>query len=172
MSETTDEVEEPQRYTGRFVLDDDGNPIEEPDLFKWAKWFEDSDRRVDSTTINGVHVSTVFLGLDHSWSPDSDPILFETMQFGGLQDTFQYRYATKADAQAGHNEVCNRVRKRFNKKHVHPLDQCARSLGAHGMLQRRIRDLDAQLAHVAGQYKVLKGDTWIFPQTTPSSSSS
>jgi len=47
-------------------------------------------------------VSTVFLGLDHSFEPDGPPVLWETMVFGGPEGDFQCRYATAVEARAGH----------------------------------------------------------------------
>lgn len=79
------------------------------DLMTWAKWFEDFDnRRVAVTTVelpehDPVRVSTVFLGIDHSWSLTfGEPILFESMVFGGPMDQEMYRYATWEQAEAGH----------------------------------------------------------------------
>lgn len=76
------------------------------DLMEWARWFEEGNRRVDETTltIGDVRISTVFLGIDHSFSMlgDAEPILFETMIFGGPLDEYQVRYATWEQAKAGH----------------------------------------------------------------------
>jgi hypothetical protein len=54
-------------------------------------------------------VSTVFLGLDHSWD-DGPPLLFETMIFGGYYDEYPIRYATIQEARAGHRRVVRRAR--------------------------------------------------------------
>ena len=96
--------------TGKYILVD-GEPVEEPDLMAWGRWFEDADRQVALTYIDEartVRVSTVFLGLDHTLArPCRDgaaPILWETMVFGGKLDQEQERYETKAEAVAGHNE--------------------------------------------------------------------
>ena len=51
----------------RYILTADGEPIEVPDLLIWAEWFERADRTVAKTEIDGAMVSTVFLGLDHSF---------------------------------------------------------------------------------------------------------
>lgn len=53
------------------------------DIMEWSKWFETKrkDRIVKQTTLpNGLWISTVFLGMDHSFS-DGPPLLFETMVF-------------------------------------------------------------------------------------------
>lgn len=143
------EIIEP--FHGRYILDDDGNPIPEPDLIKWAKWIENNnDRQIRKTCINGVYVSTVFLGLDHTFLEEG-PILWETMEFNGKHDQYMWRYATREEAIKGHEYVCNGIRKRFNKKHVHPLDQKARSVGDKELRRRRYADLDLQLDKVGRQ---------------------
>ena len=88
---------------GRYILDANGQPVEEADLFKWAEWLESADERhvADEQLTNGVWVSTVFLGLDHSFGA-GPPLLYETMIFGGPHDQYQERYATRAEALAGH----------------------------------------------------------------------
>jgi len=72
------------------------------DLMTWAKWFETAERHIGDDTINGVRISTVFLGLDHNWG-DGPPLLFETMTFGGKEEE-QERYATYEEAEAGHKK--------------------------------------------------------------------
>lgn len=49
-------------------------------------------------------MSTVFLGLDHNFS-GGEPILFETMIFGGPLDGEQRRYHTYDQAERGHTEA-------------------------------------------------------------------
>jgi len=79
--------------------------VKEPDLLKWAKWFQDAERSVKRTTISDdVLVSTVFLGIDHQFE-DGPPLLFETMIFGGDRDGDMWRYATWDEAEAGHDEA-------------------------------------------------------------------
>jgi hypothetical protein len=58
----------------------------------------------------GVHVSTVFLALDHSWADEGPPVVYETMVFGGPLDQEQVRYCTRVDAIDGHNAMILRVR--------------------------------------------------------------
>lgn len=85
------------------------NPVVEPDIVKWAAWFKDAERHVKHTKLpGGVHVSTVFLGMDHSFF-GGPPILFETMIFGGEHDEYQQRYATWEEAEAGHDKAVNLV---------------------------------------------------------------
>ncbi len=93
---------------GRYILDEKGVPVPCEDLIVWGKWLEraDSDRIVKQTTRDKVKVSTVFLGLDHSFGlGEGPPILFETMIFGGEHDDYQQRYATREEALMGHEEA-------------------------------------------------------------------
>ena len=60
--------------------------------------------RVAYTDIGPCYVSTVFLGMDHSWS-DGPPELFETMIFGDEHSEDQWRYATYDEAEAGHKAI-------------------------------------------------------------------
>ncbi len=88
-----------------YILDENGNPKPVPDVITWAMWFESNDREVAYTEKeDGVFISTVFLGIDHSFGGDK-PLLFETMIFGGDNDGYQDRYATKEEALAGHEEA-------------------------------------------------------------------
>lgn len=86
-----------------YVLNESGAPVEEPDIMKWAEWFEGSDQKrvVAIDPFDGGKVSTVFLGIDHAFGRGA-PILFETMVFGGEHDQFQDRYSTREEALAGH----------------------------------------------------------------------
>jgi len=87
--------------TDKFILDGQ-TPVECPDLIEWGQWMQTADRHVAKTKINDdVKVSTVFLGLDHSFG-HGPPLLFETMIFGGEHDQYQERFETWEQAEAGH----------------------------------------------------------------------
>ena len=58
-----------------------------------------------------IEVSTIFMGLDHNFSNEGPPILFETMVFGGALDQEQARYATWEEAEAGHKAMVEMVKK-------------------------------------------------------------
>jgi hypothetical protein len=90
-----------------FILDDDGNPLEVLDVVEWSKWFElhRHDRHIGDDTINGTRVSTVFLGLNHSYNPLAAPLLWETMVFppeSNMLESHMRRYTSAGDAKAGH----------------------------------------------------------------------
>ena len=86
-----------------YVLDGH-EPVPARGLEEWAKAFGYGHRHVADTMIAGVRISTVFLGMDHSFSlyKEHVPILFETMIFGGKHDQYQKRYATWDEAERGH----------------------------------------------------------------------
>lgn len=100
-----------------YILDDDGNPKVEPDLLKWAQWYETHDRHVAHDTIGDAEVSTVFLGIDHNFIESDPPVLWETMIFGGGEefDLYQHRYCTREAALAGHAEAVALVTKRWKE---------------------------------------------------------
>ena len=84
------------------------------DMLSWAEGFEKRLRdgrtgtdpwRVARDELDGCGVSTVFLGIDHRFGGGGDPILFETMIFGGPLDGGQWRYATYDQAERGHAEA-------------------------------------------------------------------
>lgn len=87
----------------RYILDENGDPIPCEDLMTWARWFEENreKRRVAYDKIGTVVVSTVFLALDYQFG-EGEPILYETMVFGGPNDQDTYRAYTKEEALGHH----------------------------------------------------------------------
>lgn len=84
-------------------------------LLEWGKWFETDDRIIEQTDLgswgkDNVRVSTVFLGIDHSFGIGGPPILFETMIFGGEHDQYQDRCATYKEAKKMHTKALWLVR--------------------------------------------------------------
>ena len=85
--------------------------VETDDITEWSKHFENiNERIVAKTKIGDVEISTVFLGIDHSFGGKT-PIVFETMVFGGKLDQEQERYATYDEAMKGHEEMVKRVKR-------------------------------------------------------------
>ena len=75
----------------------------------WGKWMDKTNGSVNKTKKGNISVSTVFLGIDHSYGTEQagqKPILFETMIFGGLHDGYMERYCTWEEAEAGHANMC------------------------------------------------------------------
>jgi len=85
-----------------YILE--GEDIVAVDLMTWARWMQAALEEcvVDKTTIGDAEVSTVFLGLDHSFGYNGPPLLFETLVFGGELDGQMHRYSTREEAQIGH----------------------------------------------------------------------
>lgn len=83
-----------------------GIPVKVSDPVKWAQQFETADRVVAKTKKGRVEVSTVFLGIDHSFGWGRVPVLYETMVFGGRYDQRTIRYCTREEAETGHRKMC------------------------------------------------------------------
>ncbi|HEX3523965.1 MAG TPA: hypothetical protein VHT52_17995 [Stellaceae bacterium] len=90
----------PRKYTL-----DGRTPVLCDDLLVWGQWMQVANRQVAETAIGDARVSTVFLGLDHQWSDDGPPLLFETMIFGGVYSERQFRCSTWDEAEIQHAAV-------------------------------------------------------------------
>lgn len=92
-----------------YRLDDDNNPIpvDAHDPRFVVLWKGMETRRVALDRVGAYNISTVFLVIDHGWSDEGRPILFETMVFplNGFQDLHCERYATWDEAVAGHRRI-------------------------------------------------------------------
>ncbi len=114
-----------------YMLDESGNPLPTRDVLQFGRWFETAERHIGLTTFpvnGGIEVSTVFLGMDHSFM-DGPPVLWETMVFaddvllarlmelsetddrsliakfaGGID--IQKRYTSREAAEVGHATMC------------------------------------------------------------------
>lgn len=91
-----------------YVLDDDGKPTPCSDPMKWGRWMGTARRHVAHDQVGNVRVSTIFLGLDHSFFGGA-PVLWETMVFGGALDGRQRRYTSREAALAGHAELLSKI---------------------------------------------------------------
>ena len=96
-----------------YTLDKDKNVVP-TNRSTWATSLDDDMRHVANTAMpeRDAAVSTVFLGMDHYWGndPDHDPVVFETMVFGGDWDQAQERYTSWDDALAGHERWVQKVK--------------------------------------------------------------
>lgn len=85
--------------------------IPEPDVKKWGEWLQTAKNRiVAKEQVGDSEVSTVFLGLNHAYG-DEQPLLFETMIFGGSLDENQWRYHTYDEALDGHAKAVEEVKR-------------------------------------------------------------
>jgi hypothetical protein len=82
-------------------------PVDTVEYHRWVLADPDHGRRVvalNEFEYEGgeIRVSTVFiLGINHGFD-GGEPILFETMLFGGPMSDYQARYSTWEQAEAGH----------------------------------------------------------------------
>ncbi len=78
----------------------------------WSAQLSDiASRRVARTEIReGLEVSTVFLGIDHSFGMGGPPLLFETMVWRDGQGEECWRESTWNEAEARHAEVVAELR--------------------------------------------------------------
>lgn len=104
--------------TVNYILDGK-NVVKEPDLIKWAEWMAKADRtvkkdigtiRIGGKNMGNVAISTVFLGIDHGFGDNKEPVLFETMVFGGELDGYQDRCSTWEAAEKMHELACEKVK--------------------------------------------------------------
>jgi hypothetical protein len=77
------------------------------DMLEWARLFNDiSYSRIGFLELlskeEKITISTVWLGINHSFSRSGLPLIFETMVFGSPLDGEQERYSTLEEAQEGH----------------------------------------------------------------------
>lgn len=91
----------------KYILKD--KKIVPVDLMTWAEWFETAERHVGNDTVGDVQVSTVFLGLNHNLFGNGEPLLFETMIFGGKHDQYQDRCSTYEQAVKMHQKALRLV---------------------------------------------------------------
>lgn len=93
-------------------------PVKTYDIKKWGKWFKDTyKRRVRSTYVNGHWVSTVCIGIDHSFV-DGQLHIFETMIFsknrnGPFDDIIHGRCGTWREALRIHWDAVREVKSNY-----------------------------------------------------------
>jgi len=97
----------------------DGKPVPadviSPEFQEW--YYTIDNRRVARTDIaKDIWVSTVFLGLDHNLFGAGEPVLWETMIFGGSEDMYQERATTKEEALEHHNVAVALAKKGLENK--------------------------------------------------------
>lgn len=91
-------------------FDRDGLPMS---ISEWTFRFQhESYKRVGMDEVDGRRVSTVWLGIDHSFGRQGPPLIFESMVFAGdsWRDEWMQRYSTLADAVSGHERIVTWLR--------------------------------------------------------------
>lgn len=90
-----------------YILKETPVPV---DLITWAKWMQTGDTRVARDVVGNIEISTVFLGLDHSFG-HGPPLLYETMLFGDTTDNEMTRCSTYAQALEMHRAMVRHVQR-------------------------------------------------------------
>lgn len=80
--------------------------ISDPQI--WGEFMETQDRIIKKTEFGDIHISTVFIGLNHSLD-GSKILLFETLVFQGPLDSEMERYSSWEEAEAGHAKMEEKV---------------------------------------------------------------
>jgi len=94
-----------------YILHDDhsvSKAITEEEKFLSYKILGCNEKIVAQEHVGNKWVSTVFLGLDHSYGSEG-PIVFETMVFENDQSKDCFRYSTWDEAVEGHIKVCSEL---------------------------------------------------------------
>lgn len=92
-----------------YILDDENNPVLST-MEEYVNWRTNNLKRVNilNSEFGESRISTVFLGLDHAFiSGLHDPVLWETMIFGGKHDMTCERYSSLELAIKGHKKLLN-----------------------------------------------------------------
>jgi hypothetical protein len=130
-------LDEVDAFEHACYFDRDGQPLTLRQFGQLSEVLE--YRRVAETYLhdNEIWVSTVWLGLNHNFGPTGPPLIFESMVFVDVtseklakrrrrwpswrEDQFPYdggetqRYATEAQAIAGHEEMVESLRMRIEE---------------------------------------------------------
>lgn len=102
-------------YKNQYILVGQ-TAVPEPDLDKWARWFQTADREVAVTEVGSFTVSTVFLGLNHRFFGEGPPILFETMVFSDRESTdYMTRCSTWLEAEKMHQKAVQKFTRRARR---------------------------------------------------------
>jgi len=93
-----------------YILE--GKEIKKVDFHTWSEWFENNEnRRVKLTKHpSGWFVSTVFLGIDHSFGIGDKDLVFETMAFGTNSYSETRRWSTYTEAVRGHDDLVKEIK--------------------------------------------------------------
>lgn len=108
-----------------WITDEQGDPVTNCGR-EYMRYFDWHEKKPDSsgwyikktgvgfqllrdTPVDGVEVSTVYLGMDHNWMGGS-PVLWETMVFSaGWDGDFCERFSSQEEARRRHVEVCRLI---------------------------------------------------------------
>ena len=103
--------------TRYYTFNEDGSVAKVYDgVEKYAEGFkagEEREVRIGAGAVGPYWVSTVPLLIDHNFSGDGTPVLWETMIFGGevTDEEYQERYTSVEAARDGHERAIRIARK-------------------------------------------------------------
>jgi len=98
-------------YVDTWILNDDGEPVPESDPVTWARWHLQpiETRRVGYDVVDGIKISTVFVGVNLQIDPSKPPLLWETLISWDDRSPTSTRYPSREDAEQGHRNACDVV---------------------------------------------------------------
>lgn len=107
-----------------YVLDGH-EPRRARSVLDWMKWFSCTDRTLARSVIDGIELSTVFIGIDHEFSPHGTryhgrPMLFETAIFMTSRVVRAVRYPSWDEALAGHCMIVECLQDAIHKRRLDP----------------------------------------------------
>ncbi|CAJ7417392.1 Uncharacterised protein [Burkholderia pseudomallei] len=107
-----------------YVLDGH-EPRRARSVLDWMKWFANTDRTVALTRIDDMDVSTVFIGIDHEFSPHGvrfrgEPMLFETAIFTTSRVVRVFRHPSWDEAAHAHAFIVECLQDAIHKRRLDP----------------------------------------------------
>ena len=100
------------------ILDENKNVVPVESLTKFLEWANGHPKLylVAEDEACGSRVETIFLGVDRRDDFSETSLFFETAIFGGKLNGLWRRYATWAEAEAGHAEALAKVKEVSNEQ--------------------------------------------------------
>lgn len=120
-------------FEGWYVIDRYKNVIKKPLGWDVERFLVKGKRRHSKATFLGsLRLSTVFLALDHRYSGEGPPILWETMLFDDKnaiydedimtrifpEDLGQWRFSTKKEAMHHHNKKVKELKQHLQQEQM------------------------------------------------------
>jgi hypothetical protein len=93
-----------------YILDENHNPVPEPDVIKWAAWWAENRFMAEEEVARDTRVATIFLGLNQHLSFIDEPSFFETTVFRGAFAEEVRDYPTYEAAMEGHRQLVDKFR--------------------------------------------------------------
>jgi hypothetical protein len=95
-----------QKVLRNFYVLDGHKPIRAKSVIEYANCLASDEKQVAKTLFDKTTVSTAFIGFNHAspWN-ECEPIVFETMVFGGDFDRHCLRYSSWEEAEKGHADI-------------------------------------------------------------------